>query len=225
MQATGLFGTKSTKAYRLSFAEAGGRCGAAGVGDLDARHELASDGKTVAVHVGRGLGSGATLQAGTSRTDALAAIAAPPKAPAKTGGKGRTRSRGYSATARRSNEYARGGVKVKAKKAAKKWPPVGGGGGGGAGGGFKKPVLQKKNSMGQLPPPVPPPSPGARATFQSLPRCKAVFDYAVTTPDDIPLKEGEFLRVLEQLPDGWCHGRSETTGKSGWFPTSYVEML
>ena len=47
----------------------------------------------------------------------------------------------------------------------------------------------------------------------------------VTTPDDIQLKEGAFLRVLEQLPDGWCQGRSETTGKSGWFPTSDVEML
>lgn len=42
--------------------------------------------------------------------------------------------------------------------------------------------------------------------------------------DDVELKVGQFLEVLERSPDGWWKGYNYNTGLTGVFPSNYVKQ-
>ena len=52
---------------------------------------------------------------------------------------------------------------------------------------------------------------------------RALFDYEPAPPGELPLKQGQVVRVLEQHGDGWW--RVEARGAAGLVPGSYLEPL
>jgi len=67
----------------------------------------------------------------------------------------------------------------------------------------------------QEPEPAAAPSGGAYA--------KALYDYDAENPDDLSFKEGDTIVVLDQSdPSGWWEG--EINGKTGFFPSNFVEL-
>ncbi|XP_038079011.1 nostrin-like isoform X2 [Patiria miniata] len=54
-------------------------------------------------------------------------------------------------------------------------------------------------------------------------QCVALFDYEATEPEEISLKEGDIINIVQKFEDGWWHG--EIGGKRGNFPGSYVDLL
>lgn len=53
-------------------------------------------------------------------------------------------------------------------------------------------------------------------------RCTANHDYKASRDDELNLRKGQIVDILEKSADGWWMGRSE--GKDGWFPSNFVEM-
>jgi len=56
------------------------------------------------------------------------------------------------------------------------------------------------------------------------------FSYTAQQDDELDLKEGEKLEILEDVEDGWARGQVLDTngvaiGKSGMFPTNFVDSL
>ncbi|BGP17864.1 hypothetical protein JCM10213_008339 [Rhodosporidiobolus nylandii] len=56
-------------------------------------------------------------------------------------------------------------------------------------------------------------------------RARALFDFEGQTAEELPLRRGEEVRVLEEVSADWWRGESERTGRRGIFPTNYVESL
>eukprot|EP01121_Diplochlamys_sp_Union-15-3_P015751 TRINITY_DN525_c0_g1_i7.p1 TRINITY_DN525_c0_g1~~TRINITY_DN525_c0_g1_i7.p1 ORF type:complete len:448 (-),score=108.04 TRINITY_DN525_c0_g1_i7:57-1400(-) len=54
-------------------------------------------------------------------------------------------------------------------------------------------------------------------------RCRALYDYNAEDPSELSLKEGEIL-TIQYEEEGWYFG-SNGNGKSGNFPSNYVETL
>jgi SH3 domain-containing kinase-binding protein 1 len=52
---------------------------------------------------------------------------------------------------------------------------------------------------------------------------KCVFEYEAENEDELSLKEGDIVTVTSQEDDGWWEG--ELNGKSGMFPSNFVEEL
>uniref|UniRef100_A0A8C9R3Y9 SH3 domain-containing protein n=1 Tax=Scleropages formosus TaxID=113540 RepID=A0A8C9R3Y9_SCLFO len=69
-------------------------------------------------------------------------------------------------------------------------------------------------------PPLPkqPPFPGSNP--KSLYR--AVYNYIPQNRDELELREGDLVRVMEKCDDGWFVGTSDRTGLFGTFPGNYV---
>jgi len=53
--------------------------------------------------------------------------------------------------------------------------------------------------------------------------CKATFDFEVSEPEELALKEGEIL-IIEATHEDWYEGRNEK-GEAGIFPSTYVALL
>lgn len=53
--------------------------------------------------------------------------------------------------------------------------------------------------------------------------CKATFDFEVSEPEELGLKEGELL-IIEATHEDWYEGRNEK-GETGIFPSTYVALL
>ncbi|XP_022098620.1 cytoplasmic protein NCK2-like isoform X2 [Acanthaster planci] len=49
---------------------------------------------------------------------------------------------------------------------------------------------------------------------------KVLYNYVARQPDELSLRKGEKLTVLEKSGDGWWRG--ECNGETGWFPSNYV---
>jgi len=65
--------------------------------------------------------------------------------------------------------------------------------------------------------------PASQHTAQSdFVRCTANHDYKASRDDELNLRKGQIVDILEKSADGWWMGRSE--GKDGWFPSNFVEM-
>ena len=56
-------------------------------------------------------------------------------------------------------------------------------------------------------------------------RYTALYDYKPKNLDELELKEGDVVCVMEKCDDGWFVGFSETTSEFGTFPGNYVERL
>lgn len=55
------------------------------------------------------------------------------------------------------------------------------------------------------------------------PLYKVVYPYEPQNDDELELKEGDFVRVLEICDDGWFIGLSDN--RFGTFPGNYVEKI
>ena len=68
--------------------------------------------------------------------------------------------------------------------------------------------------------------PSLRRTHTSPPTqggryVKAIYDYATTQPDELPLKVGQVIEVKGEISADWLTG--ESGGRSGMFPAAYCE--
>ena len=72
-------------------------------------------------------------------------------------------------------------------------------------------------------PTVPAKKASRRQSFSSFPKAKALYDYAASGDEDLALKQGDIVHILEKFDDGWWSGHSQ--GRTGLFPGSYVQML
>ena len=52
---------------------------------------------------------------------------------------------------------------------------------------------------------------------------RVIYDYPANFPDDIPLKEGDVINVLDSTDPVWWIGRHSVTQCKGFFPSAYVE--
>ena len=52
---------------------------------------------------------------------------------------------------------------------------------------------------------------------------KVTFDYDAENNDELTLKEGDMVKVLDQEEEGWWKG--ELNGKIGVFPSNFVELV
>eukprot|EP00057_Strongylocentrotus_purpuratus_P012671 XP_011667145.1 PREDICTED: nostrin [Strongylocentrotus purpuratus] len=73
-------------------------------------------------------------------------------------------------------------------------------------------------------PPPPPPPPGYQEseTNKVLGQCTILYDYDATDDDQIDIKEGDVINLLEKGDDGWWKGEKE--GRIGLFPASYAKQ-
>ncbi|KAI3383834.1 hypothetical protein SNEBB_001691 [Seison nebaliae] len=51
--------------------------------------------------------------------------------------------------------------------------------------------------------------------------CVAMYDYNPQNADDLRLKTGDRIRILDKMDDNWCRG--ECQGRIGLFPINYVK--
>jgi hypothetical protein len=51
----------------------------------------------------------------------------------------------------------------------------------------------------------------------------AVYDFEAENPDEITLRAGDKIEVVEKDPCGWCTGTVLRTGAHGLFPANYVQ--
>ena len=54
-------------------------------------------------------------------------------------------------------------------------------------------------------------------------RCIVQYEYKGERADELFLKSGDIIKVIERRPDGWWRG--ELNGKIGLFPSTYVKEL
>ena len=53
-------------------------------------------------------------------------------------------------------------------------------------------------------------------------RYRALYNYNPQNDDEVELKEGDIVYVMEKCDDGWFVGTSQRTGIFGTFPGNYV---
>ena len=58
-------------------------------------------------------------------------------------------------------------------------------------------------------------------SFSDL-RYRALYNYVPQNDDEVELKEGDIVYVMEKCDDGWFVGTSQRTGIFGTFPGNYV---
>ena len=73
------------------------------------------------------------------------------------------------------------------------------------------------------PVPSPKPSPATSPTRHSQPSCRAIYDFEAENPGELSFKEGDVILLKSQIDENWYDG--SVGGKSGYFPTTYVEII
>ncbi|KAG7201341.1 hypothetical protein KM043_004111 [Ampulex compressa] len=81
--------------------------------------------------------------------------------------------------------------------------------------------------MPTIPPPVPPleyltEMDSNAAANNKEPYGIALFDFPVTHPDDLPLKEGDIVHLIKNINDDWMEGR--VGNRQGMFPTNFISI-
>ena len=56
-------------------------------------------------------------------------------------------------------------------------------------------------------------------------RYRALYNYNPQNDDEVELKEGDVVFVMEKCDDGWFVGTSQRTGIFGTFPGNYVAKV
>jgi hypothetical protein len=56
-------------------------------------------------------------------------------------------------------------------------------------------------------------------------RYHALYNYRPQNEDELELREGDTVYVMEKCDDGWYVGSSQRTGYFGTFPGNYVERI
>ncbi|KAL8287460.1 hypothetical protein RQP46_003318 [Phenoliferia psychrophenolica] len=90
---------------------------------------------------------------------------------------------------------------------------------------FKESLATKAPPKARTPPVTshsPPPLHGA-PEGGAMGRAEAIYDYAGTEPDDLGVKEGEVVAVLEHVSEDWwkCRGSQG----EGLVPASYLKVV
>ncbi|XP_073349135.1 CD2-associated protein [Pagrus major] len=67
------------------------------------------------------------------------------------------------------------------------------------------------------------PQPPAAAKKPKKRQCKALFDYQPVNEDELELKVGDIIEIIEEVEEGWWSG--SFNGKSGLFPSNFVKEL
>uniref|UniRef100_A0A1I8AW79 DH domain-containing protein n=1 Tax=Steinernema glaseri TaxID=37863 RepID=A0A1I8AW79_9BILA len=57
------------------------------------------------------------------------------------------------------------------------------------------------------------------------PQAVAVHTYTALQEDELSLEIGDMVNILRKMPDGWFYGERTQDGRSGWFPSSYVQQI
>lgn len=70
-----------------------------------------------------------------------------------------------------------------------------------------------------LTPRAPPPPP---PTQPVEPTAKALYDFAGTNPNELPLRAGQIIVVEQDSGTGWTLAKAD--GRTGWVPTAYIEL-
>ena len=69
----------------------------------------------------------------------------------------------------------------------------------------------------------PVPAPPAGGKKLCMPQCRCTFEYTAQGPDELTLKVGDTITILEQAEEGWWEGT--LNGKTGMFPNNFIELL
>ncbi|KAG8445744.1 hypothetical protein GDO86_010507 [Hymenochirus boettgeri] len=69
----------------------------------------------------------------------------------------------------------------------------------------------------------PPPQTKALKKKSKKRQCKVLFEYIPQNEDELELKVGEVLDIIEEVEEGWWNGSN--SGKSGLFPSNFVKEL
>jgi len=69
----------------------------------------------------------------------------------------------------------------------------------------------------------PPPPQAIRIEPQS--QVRVLYDYVATEKNALSLRAGELATLIENYEHGWCTVRMILTGKEGYFPVSYLEVI
>lgn len=56
-------------------------------------------------------------------------------------------------------------------------------------------------------------------------RYRALYNYRPQNEDELELREGDTVFVMEKCDDGWYVGSSQRTSHFGTFPGNYVERI
>ncbi|XP_019947313.2 CD2-associated protein isoform X2 [Paralichthys olivaceus] len=67
------------------------------------------------------------------------------------------------------------------------------------------------------------PQPPAASKKPKKRQCKALFDYQPQNEDELELKTGDVIDIIEEVEEGWWNGN--VNGKSGLFPSNFVKEL
>ena len=82
----------------------------------------------------------------------------------------------------------------------------------------RKISYKEKNKA--VPPPPPPSKPKKAAKI-----VVALFPYTATNRDELSFAEGAQIEFIDHLEEGWATGRLMDTGKTGHYPTNFVEEM
>ncbi|XP_024908880.1 vinexin isoform X2 [Cynoglossus semilaevis] len=82
--------------------------------------------------------------------------------------------------------------------------------------------VQSNPHVNSLPHSPAPNSPSTAAVQRQPFRYKAVYNYKPQNTDELELREGDIVQVMEKCDDGWFVGTSDRTRAFGTFPGNYV---
>ena len=53
----------------------------------------------------------------------------------------------------------------------------------------------------------------------------AVADYEADNSDELSISKGESVTHLNKDPGGWTRVKRDTTGETGWVPSTYIQQV
>lgn len=83
----------------------------------------------------------------------------------------------------------------------------------------QKPVVAKHKA------PRPPPPPPVAAPPPAEPSYKALYDFVSNESNQLSIRKGEVVLMVNQGHDGWCLAKRQDGSEEGWTPFTYLEEI